>query len=194
MEFSAVELSNMMGLPFKGSYLVVGRCKKILDFVVNHFHEKAFYRKDIARKLRRLVRKDGDMETITKLVVLMVFVCILFPQANYGVPLTLYRYIDDLNGLKEYAWGEALHRHLVLQLSRKKAKNNGYFAGCALAVTVWYYETMSHLGTFDFCIDKLVDPTTAPCVLKEGSNKVHCGGAYEEVHQQTRDLQVPGVQ
>ncbi|KAG9450088.1 hypothetical protein H6P81_010053 [Aristolochia fimbriata] len=42
----------------------------------------------------------------------------------------------DLNGLKEYAWGEALHRHIVLQLSRKKAKNNGYFTGCALAVTL----------------------------------------------------------
>ncbi|KAG9458421.1 hypothetical protein H6P81_002929 [Aristolochia fimbriata] len=188
MEFSAVEVSNMMGLPFKGSHSVVGRCKKIPDFVVNHFHGKAPNRKDIARKLHKLVRKDSDMETITKLVILMVFVCILFPQANYGVPLTLYRYIDDLNGLKEYAWGEALHGHIVLQLSRKKAKNNGYFAGCSLAMTVWYYETMSRLGTFTFCTDKLVDPTTAPCVLKWGSNKVHRSGAYEEVHQQTLDL------
>ncbi|KAG9450089.1 hypothetical protein H6P81_010054 [Aristolochia fimbriata] len=95
----------------------------------------------------------------------------------------------DLNGLKEYAWGEALHRHIVLQLSRKKAKNNGYFTGCALAVTVWYYETMSRLGKFTFCTNKLVDPTAVPCVLKWGSNKVHRSGAYEEVHQQTRDLQ-----
>ncbi|KAG9453847.1 hypothetical protein H6P81_006751 [Aristolochia fimbriata] len=162
MDFSAVEVSNMMGLPFKGSHLVVGTCKKMPDFVVNHFHGKAPNRKEIARKLHRL--------------------------ANYGVPLTLYRYINDLNGL-EYAWGEALHKHIVLQLSRKKAKNNGYFTGCALAVTAWYYETMSRLGTFAFCTDKLVDPTAAPCVLKWGSKKVHRSGDIEEVHQQTRDLQ-----
>ncbi|KAG9441741.1 hypothetical protein H6P81_017595 [Aristolochia fimbriata] len=80
MEFSAIELSNMIGLPFKGSHLVVGKCNKISDFVVNYFHEKTLNRKDIARKLRRLVRKDGDVETITKLVVLMVFVYSLLPS------------------------------------------------------------------------------------------------------------------
>ncbi|KAG9442244.1 hypothetical protein H6P81_018098 [Aristolochia fimbriata] len=85
--------------------------------------------------------------------------------------------------------GEALHKHIVLQLSRMKAKNNGYFTGCALAVTVWYYETMSRLGTFTLCTNKLVDPTAAPCVLKWDSNKVHRSGTYEEVHQQTQNLQ-----
>ncbi|KAG9447933.1 hypothetical protein H6P81_014061 [Aristolochia fimbriata] len=168
MEFSAADVSNIMGLPFEGSHLVVGRCKNIPDFVVNHFHGKAPNRKDITRKLRRLVRKDGDMDTITKLVILMVFVCILFPQANYGIPLTLYRYIDDLNGLKEYAWGEALHRHIILQLSRKKAKNNGYFTGCALAMTV-------KRGIFTSALSLSLRPSDTDRLLPNASNMRNIG-------------------
>ncbi|KAG9451438.1 hypothetical protein H6P81_011403 [Aristolochia fimbriata] len=55
---------------------------------------------------------------------------------------------------------------------------------------VWYYETMSRLGKFTFCTNKLVDPTTVPCVLKWGSNKVHRSGDMKKFTKETRDLQL----
>ncbi|KAG9458797.1 hypothetical protein H6P81_003305 [Aristolochia fimbriata] len=144
--FSVKEVSNIMSLSLVGDEVDLSQSCSGSDLVAKYFKNKLPERKEIVEKLKILVRVNKDIKGITKPVVLFIFVCILFPQTNYYLPQSLYKYIDDIEGLRKYAWGVVVYNYVVDQLVKKKDDPRGYFGGCALDVTAWYYKIIEELG------------------------------------------------
>ena len=98
----------------------------------------------INEKLREVVGRDGenDVNYFVRLYILFVFNCILFPMSNYSTPRFLLPYVDDLNAIGLYAWGDAAYNFLLDEMRMHSGGTSGtgarkrYFDGCAVGLMV----------------------------------------------------------
>ncbi|CAK9144471.1 unnamed protein product [Ilex paraguariensis] len=74
-------------------------------------------------------RDDADF---TRSFLLFVFATLLFPKTNYKVDSCFIPFLRDLDKVKDFAWGAAVHEEVLNWLCRKKETNVQYVGGCLI--------------------------------------------------------------
>ena len=82
-----------------------------------------------------LVPGRHDIEDFARIFILFLFNTVLFPNAHMYVPAYLVHYVDNLETIDEYAWGEAVHNFLVQSLI-KMEQGRRYIEGCTFGLVV----------------------------------------------------------
>jgi len=139
--FTAEEFGIVMGLQHVGQ--PVDLELKMGSDMVERLFEGKFHnvsRSEIYTKLLEFADKHGekDVDDFVRLYILLVFNCILFPMSNYSTPRFLLPYVDDLDGISMYAWGDAVYQFLLDELKNHLEGDSGkrYFDGCAIGLMV----------------------------------------------------------
>lgn len=153
--FDMCDFSVFMGLkwrrPYVNFYIELEKKDKKeipIPFVSRCFGDvvdNKIFRKDIVCALQKLSEKN-DEQSITdfsRVFILFVFCCILFPTFSYYVPKFLLPYVEAMHYINDWAWGQAVYMFLVNSISSKK---DVYLNGCTLGLCVWVYEHVRSLG------------------------------------------------
>lgn len=76
-----------------------------------------------------------DPKDFARIFILFVFSCVLFPTSHLFVPAHLMHYVDDLETIGDYAWGNAVYEFLVDSMVMC-TKGKRYIDGCTIGVLV----------------------------------------------------------
>ena len=143
--FVASEFSMVLGLQQVGQSVDVKLKMESLT-VARLFggQFKNVNRSNIAKKLEKFVNKESEeaLGDFSRLYILLVFNCILFPTSNYWTPRFLLPYLDDLSRIGLYAWGEAAYSFIVDDMRSHCGGETGedapkkYLDGCTVGLTV----------------------------------------------------------
>ncbi|XP_020101446.1 uncharacterized protein LOC109719282 [Ananas comosus] len=163
LPFSPEKISILIGLPAEGEP-IEWQSKSVKSSTLDKYFD-GDYRHADRSKLRHILYsiagQNGEemAADFARIFILYVFATVLFPTSHYIVPKAIYRYIDDVHRIGEYAWGHAVCNYLVSSISRAsprvKHRNSGqerlagYIDGCTIAFLSWAYEHIKGLGTSD---------------------------------------------
>ena len=145
LSFPSTELSCVLGLRDAGVHVHPG-LKKVPTVVRRFFDGKLgnVNRTTIIKVLHQIAGNEEwaagerDIEDFARVFILFLFNTILFPTAHKYVPPYIIHYVDDLESIDEYAWGEAVHAFLVNSL-KKRAEGRTYVDGCTFGLVVRSY-------------------------------------------------------
>lgn len=115
LKFTAEEVSLIMCLPNIGKH--VNYARTVTKSMLRHRHfprKKSIRRADFQKGIvKALDDPNCSPEDVVGLLVMYLFTTILFPQAGGAVPLHLFNYVEKLDELKKYNWGEAVFQFLL---------------------------------------------------------------------------------
>ena len=146
LEFTAEDLSVVLGVPCHGKCVHWDGIKIKSQILKDHFHDNAsrFSRDEVKEKLKNLAGKcdKESVEMFVKMFVLLIFATILFPTNNYHPPHSIFVYVDNLNELGHYGWGQAIYQYLLssIQIAKKAIEQYPekmhYMDGCVVGLLV----------------------------------------------------------
>jgi hypothetical protein len=115
LEFTAEKVSLIMCLPSNGNPVVYKR-KMITGFSLRARHFR--FNQDISRhQLEQAILKAIDdkvvADDVVELLVMYIFTTILFPQAGGTVPVHIFHYVENIEKLWFFSWGEAVFQMLM---------------------------------------------------------------------------------
>jgi hypothetical protein len=81
-----------------------------------------------------LIRELGENCTATleewvSMFTMLLFSYVLFTRTNANVPMHLWEFVDNLEGLWNYGWGQAVHRDTCSQFEAIAKAVKGYYEG-----------------------------------------------------------------
>ena len=138
VEFKPEEFSCVLGLKYAANAV---HPKLVLESsTVNRlFGGKArnVNRRQIISNMSSIAGKRDRKGDFARLYVLLVFNCLLFPDSNQGTPPFVVHYVDKLDGIWEYAWGDACYRFLEESIRRfREGKTEHTIQGCTFGLLV----------------------------------------------------------
>ncbi|XP_068648631.1 protein MAIN-LIKE 2-like isoform X2 [Aristolochia californica] len=197
--FLPSDVALIMGLSMRG-----GNIDHHMNVGISDIHTRLFTTKIVKRDMieARLIEvsKGECQESIhdtVKLLVLYLFCVFLFPYSNVSLPYKYFRLVDNLEGLCDYAWANAVHEFLVdsISVASKKVQERnsgaparpvGYLNGCAIVLESWLFEhTTKWLP-----ISKNLFPRIKRWYGGQKQNKYRRKGFYSHHLQELNDRQV----
>ena len=138
VEFKLEEFSCVLGLKYAANAV---HPKLVLPSpIVSRLfggHLKNVKRKKIIGHLRNLAGKRDRKGDFARLYVLLAFNCLLFPESNQGTPAFVVHYVDNLEELWEYAWGDACYRYLEESIRLyREGRTERAINGCTFGLLV----------------------------------------------------------
>ncbi|KAK1257186.1 hypothetical protein QJS04_geneDACA024912 [Acorus gramineus] len=130
--FKVSDCALILGLSSHGEIVDFEKDGECTELQKRFFDKSPPTTKNIVRHLQRLMLYEigGALEDFMKMMVLLLFSTVLFPQTNFAIPIQLLRYVDEIERLGDYAWADAVHRFLIKHIpdasdrvrSKKKEK------------------------------------------------------------------------
>lgn len=147
--FECKEFSVILGLQYVGQHVDINM-QVDSSFVQRVFGGKLtkVTRQHIASKLMEYAkRNDTDsIKDFTRLYTVFVFNTILIPKGNMTLPRFVYPYVDNLDTLGYFSWGEVVYNVLVDNMREYVEGTSKYFEGCTIGLLAWVHERINSLG------------------------------------------------
>ncbi|KAK1291739.1 hypothetical protein QJS10_CPB17g00365 [Acorus calamus] len=112
--FKVSDCALILGLSSYGDIVDFEKHGECTEFQKRFFDKSLPTTNVIVRHLQRLMYEElGPLEDFTKMMVVLLFSTVLFPQTNFSLPIQLLSYVDEIERLQDYAWADAVHRFLI---------------------------------------------------------------------------------
>lgn len=147
LPFNPAEFSVVLGLHRGGQHVPIStkRKSRILD---KYFCGKStnIERQKIVEYMQQLVGDRDEHDDFARPFILLVFSCLLFPNGNQTVPPHVCHYVDNLETIGLYSWGDATFTYLLksMELS-KKGEFKKQVNGCLFGLLGWLFERIPDL-------------------------------------------------
>ncbi|KAJ8425180.1 hypothetical protein Cgig2_010789 [Carnegiea gigantea] len=146
--------------------------------VPNKSGKKRRFFKHYVNVMMELCEENAEEDRVgiwLKLYAFIVLSGVLFPRMPYGVAWSLHRYVDDVEGMGQYAWADAIWQVVVDSIEDTQRKlcrgplSEVQLNGLCLLIQVWFYE--------DTTIFSNQEGERYPCLASW--RKVDHGGMYD---------------
>ncbi|KAF4393961.1 hypothetical protein G4B88_025930 [Cannabis sativa] len=150
-------------------------------------------RKITVTSLESKLNSFGDLcsDEFVITFLMYTFGTFLFPNANGTVDSRLLSYIQDVDSIRRFSWGEAVLKDVCNWLDQRKMKSVKYVGGCLLFLQIWSFE---HI---DIARPALLGSSVSfPRVFKWDKSKLHSKqqimSQFKSLHndQVTQELQL----
>ncbi|KAK1280772.1 hypothetical protein QJS04_geneDACA021138 [Acorus gramineus] len=76
--------------------------------------------------------EDHDFRDFARLCCLYLFVCLFYTNSSHTIGWASFKYVEDINKMKEYAWSSSILDSMMKSIHQKKQKitNEHYSTGC----------------------------------------------------------------
>ncbi|KAJ8440040.1 hypothetical protein Cgig2_020528 [Carnegiea gigantea] len=95
---------------------------------------------------KEMARREDRVGIWLRLYAFIVLSGVLFPRTPYGAAWSLLRYVDDVEGMGQYAWAEAVWQVVVDSIEDTQRKlchgplSEVQLNGLCLLIQVWFYK------------------------------------------------------
>ncbi|KAK1311228.1 hypothetical protein QJS10_CPA08g01048 [Acorus calamus] len=193
--FKVSDCALILGLSSHGDIVDFEKHGECTEFQKRFFDKSLPTTNVIVRHLQRLMYEElGPLEDFTKMMVLLLFSTVLFPQTNFSLPIQLLSYVDEIERLQDYAWADAVHRFLIKHIpdasdrvrrkKRGESQTAGYINGCAILINVFVFEHSNIVKPKSIARDKV------PRLFKWESIKHHRKNSAANLIEGMKDFQV----
>ncbi|KAK8930654.1 hypothetical protein KSP39_PZI016398 [Platanthera zijinensis] len=193
LKFKSDDVALIFGLPNHGKPVKLKAIKN-KDFFHRVFEKGAVSRFEIVYQLRRhgMDQSDHSVEAFVVLLLGLFISTVLAPSSNASIPASLWSYVDQLDHICDYDWGQLVYRELIDEIGRAKCHiagedaddepSDSTYGGCFLALQLWICE-IAGLG-------KNKKEDCSPRILGWGRNSMY--GILEQFRNlQPSDIRPP---
>ena len=118
LNFTKEEVCAILCLPNLGK-TVTWRRFTYTESMLRHKHFKTIRRisrQQLEEAILKAISDKCPAKEVVGLLVMYLFTTILFPQTGTTVPIHLFNYVEDIDTLYRYNWGEAVYELLMLHI------------------------------------------------------------------------------
>ncbi|XP_062096396.1 protein MAIN-LIKE 1-like isoform X2 [Humulus lupulus] len=176
------DIALILGLRVVGAPVSLDNCKVFGDLERN-YGAVIWKRKITVTSLESKLDSLGDLynDDFIRTFLLYTFGTFLFPNSNGTVDSRFVSYMEDVDSISRFSWGEAVLEDVSSWLRQRKTMNVQYVGGCLLFLQIWSFE---HI---DIARPALLGSSVSfPRVCQWDKSKLH---SKQQIVSKFKDLQ-----
>lgn len=161
VQMRAADVSVILGLPLGGKEITLDGKEELASWVYRHIpdDQNKIHRNEIREILQKLSGIDTieAQEDFVRFFILFMCTTIFFQRSNYGCPIQITKYLENIDEIRTYSWSKSIHQFLInsvadahQRVTTMKKERKGkmcYLNGAVIVLSVWFYERTSRPST-----------------------------------------------